>query len=85
MNNETLTKSFISKTITKPFNFRCLNINDGAQSKTVWKELAGYLVCAEIFPETKWVEDKSLQKRGVEFIYNGTGVYIKELLYVKGL
>lgn len=71
MTNETLTKSFINKTITKPFNFRNVDINNWNVSKTVWKELCGYLICAEVFTGMQWVEDKSLQRKGVDFVYKG--------------
>lgn len=80
MNNETLTKSFINKTITKHFNFRNVEIYNWNASKTVWKELAGYLICAEIFIGMQWVEDKNLQRKGVDFIYKGKRHDLKSLV-----
>lgn len=80
MNNETLTKSFIAEMITKPFNFRCLNIHNWQQSKTVWKELSGFLILTGLLGPLDWVKDRDLQKQGVDFIYKGKYHDLKALV-----
>lgn len=77
---EQLTKDYIHKVITKPFNFRNVDINDWNASKTVWKELTGFLTLTKLLGPLDWVEDKVLQKQGVDFIYKGKNHDLKALV-----
>lgn len=80
MTNETLTKSYIAKLITRPLNFRNVDINNWNASKTVWKETVGVLIVKYLFSNLEWTTDRDLQKKGVDFVYKGKRHDLKSLV-----
>lgn len=76
-NTEELTKDFISSflgrtdyevtNIFNKLNWRKTDLGNWEQSKTVWKEVTGYLILKDFLRDFHWNEDTVTQKQGVDF------------------